>query len=29
MKVDTVITLENNENCLLLEKAGWRMESYL
>ena len=28
MKVDTVITLENNENCLLLEKAVYENNNY-
>jgi hypothetical protein len=28
MKVDTVITLENNINCLLLEKATLENENY-
>ena len=28
MKVDTVITLENNENCLLLEKAVLENNNY-
>ena len=29
MKVDTVITLENNINCLLLEKATIENENYI
>ena len=28
MKVDTVITLENNENCLLLEKVVYENNNY-
>ena len=28
MKVDTVITLENDVNCLLLEKANYENDNY-
>ena len=28
MKVDTVITLDNDVNCLLLEKANYNMDNY-